>query len=266
MPWQFSMASDIGGRSEQQDRIDRLSSASGDTHLVIVADGMGGHRDGALAAEKVIETAREHFHAGPTPDPGAFLEGLCLESHRAINNLGEDEQRSPGSTCVMLYLNGPEAYWAHVGDSRMYHFRGGELLNRTCDHSVAQLLVSEGRLNEADAASSPMQNQLYMRLGGNNMPIPELGASIVEDSEFFLLCSDGFWSRVTPAEVAECLRKYPLENDAAKVLVELARERGGSDGDNISLAITRWESGAAGTDRGLLAKLRAYLPWRRAAR
>ena len=71
---------------------------------------------------------------------------------------------------------------------------------------------------------------------------------------------------MTPAEVAECLRKYPLEDDAAKVLVELARERGGSDGDNISLAITRWESGAAGTDRGLLAKLRAYLPWRRAAR
>ena len=159
--------------------------------------------DGALAAEKVIETAREHFHAGPTPDPGAFLEGLCLESHRAINNLGEDEQRSPGSTCVMLYLNGPEAYWAHVGDSRMYHFRGGELLNRTCDHSVAQLLVSEGRLNEADAASSPMQNQLYMRLGGNNMPIPELGASIVEDSEFFLLCSDGLSGMCSDEELLE---------------------------------------------------------------
>ena len=263
MPWQFSMASDIGGRSEQQDRIDTLSSEHGDTHLVIVADGMGGHRNGALAAEKVIETARAYFNAGPAPDPGAFLEALCLESHKAINDLGEDEKRSPGSTCVLLYLSGPEAYWAHVGDSRMYHFREGELINRTLDHSVAQLMVAQGKMDAEDAGSSALQNQLYMRLGGNNTPVPELGASAVEDREFFMLCSDGFWARVTPQEVTDCLRRHPLEEDAARQLVELARERGGSDGDNISLAITRWESGKPRHGRDLLARLRLLFPWHR---
>ena len=146
MPWQFSMASDIGGRSEQQDCLEMLSSDSGDTHLVVVADGMGGHRDGALAARTVIETARRHFNSGRTSDPQTFLQGLCLESHQAISDLGGNEQRSPGSTCVLLYLDGPEAYWAHVGDSRLYHFRNGKLLNLTQDHSVAQLMVSQGRL------------------------------------------------------------------------------------------------------------------------
>lgn len=265
MPWQFSMASDIGGRSEQQDRIDTLSSENGDSHLVIVADGMGGHRDGALAAQKVIETARERFNAGSLPDPRAFLEELCLESHKAIIDLGADEQRSPGSTCVLLYLNGPEAYWAHVGDSRMYHFRDGELLNRTRDHSVAQLMVAQGRMDEADVDSSALQNQLYMRLGGSNTPEPELGASLVEDSEFFMLCSDGFWARVSLEEVVEYVREHPLDTDVAGHLVEMARERGGSDGDNISLALTRWVSGKAPEDSSLLARLRSFFSWRRPA-
>jgi serine/threonine protein phosphatase PrpC len=259
------MASDIGGRSEQQDRIDTLSSANGNTHLVIVADGMGGHKDGALAAQKVIETARERFDAGPLPYPGAFLKELCLEAHRVINDLGADEQRSPGSTCVLLYLNGPEAYWAHVGDSRMYHFRDGELLNRTRDHSVAELMVAQGKLDEAEVDSSALQNQLYMRLGGSNTPEPELGASLVEDSEFFMLCSDGFWARVSLDEVVEYVRDHPLEDNVAERLVEIARERGGSDGDNISLALTRWVSGKAPAESGLLSRLRSFFSWRRPA-
>jgi serine/threonine protein phosphatase PrpC len=104
-----------------------------------------------------------------------------------------------------------------------------------------------------------------MRLGGNNTPVPELGASVVEDREFFMLCSDGFWARVTPKEVTDCLRKHPLEGDAARQLVELARERGGSDGDNISLALTRWVSGKAPAESGLLARLRSFFAWRRPA-
>ena len=259
MPWQFSIASDIGGRSEQQDRIDTLSSKSGDSHLVIVADGMGGHRDGALAAQTVIETAKHRFNGGSMPDPHAFLEDLCLESHQSISSLGGDKQRAPGSTCVLLYLNGPEAYWAHVGDSRMYHFRSGELLNRTRDHSVAQLMVTQGQLSEAELETNALQNQLYMCLGGNNTPVPELGASVVGDSEFFMLCSDGFWAKVSPEEVVECLREHPIEEDGARRLVDMARERGGSDGDNISLALGRWDAGRGWSHRGLLARLRSFL-------
>ncbi|HYQ73117.1 MAG TPA: protein phosphatase 2C domain-containing protein [Gammaproteobacteria bacterium] len=258
MSWHSSMASDIGGRKEQQDCLDKLSVNGNDSHLFIVADGMGGHRDGALAARTVIETARQRLTDEQLADPRAFLKSLCLESHQAINELGGDGERSPGSTCILLYVNGPEAYWAHVGDSRLYHFRNGELLNRTQDHSVAQLMVDRGQLDEADVAGNALQNQLYMRLGGDKTPQPEFGASEIEANDTFMLCSDGFWAYITPEEAVSILERLPPDEDGAAHLVALARERGGGSGDNISLALTRWipEKSAAG--KGMLSKLRSF--------
>ena len=258
MSWQFSMASDIGGRKEQQDCLDRLNLNGDNSHLVIVADGMGGHRDGALAARTVIETARHRLGSDKPSDPRAFLKSLCLESHQAINNLGGEDERSPGSTCILLYVNGPEAYWAHVGDSRLYHFRNGELVNRTQDHSVARLMVEQGRLKEGDTAVNALQNQLYMRLGGDKTPQPEFGASEIEPDDTFMLCSDGFWAYITPEEAVSILDDLPPDEDGAARLVAIAKERGGSRGDNISLALTRWvpEKSAAGS--GLLSRLRGY--------
>jgi len=258
MSWQFSLASDIGGRTEQQDCLDKVSLNGSDSHLVIVADGMGGHRDGALAARTVIDTARQHLSEDKLADPRAFLKSLCLESHQAINELGGDEQRSPGSTCILLYVNGPEAYWAHVGDSRLYHFRNGELLNRTQDHSVAQLMVEQGRMSEADVAGNPLQNQLYMRLGGDKTPQPEFGASEIEADDIFMLCSDGFWSYITPEEAVSTLKTLPPDEDSAAHLVAIARERGGSSGDNISLALTRWVPDKSSGGRGMLSRLRSF--------
>ena len=259
MPWQFSLASDIGGRSEQQDCLDMLSSESGDTHLVVVADGMGGHRDGALAARTVIDTARRRFNSGPVPDPRAFLRELCLESHQGISAFGGNAPRSPGSTCVVLYLNGPEAYWAHVGDSRLYHFRKGKLLNRTQDHSVAQLMVAQGRLKESDTAVSALQNQLYMRLGGSEVPDPDCGASEVEANDMFMLCSDGFWSSVEPQEVVDRMEGMSVDDEVAGSLVEVARQRGGAAGDNISLVLMRWTPDRAASNTGLLARVLAMM-------
>jgi len=257
MSWQFSLASDIGGRTEQQDCLDKLSLNGSDSHLVIVADGMGGHRDGARAARTVIDTARQRLSEDPLADPRAFLKSLCLESHQAINELGGNDERSPGSTCILLYVNGPEAYWAHVGDSRLYHFRNGELLNRTQDHSVAQLMVEQGRMNEADVAGNPLQNQLYMRLGGDKTPQPEFGASEIEADDIFMLCSDGFWAYITPEEAVTTLKHLPPDEDGAAHLVAIARKRGGSSGDNISLALTRWAPEKSNGGGGLLSRLRS---------
>jgi serine/threonine protein phosphatase PrpC len=254
MPWQFSMASDIGGRSEQQDCMELLGLDNGETHLVVVADGMGGHRDGALAARTVVETARRHFNGGAIPDPRAFLHGLCLESHRAISDLGGDERLPPGSTCVVLYLDGPEAYWAHVGDSRLYHFRKDKLLGHTQDHSVAQLMAARGRAQGSGAGTSTLQNQLYMCLGGKDTPDPDFGASEVEPDDVFMLCSDGFWSSVEPEEVLKSLETLPIENDGAGSLVAMAKERGGGTGDNISLALLRWNPDSSGCQQGLKAR------------
>ena len=253
------MASDIGGRNEQQDSIDLLSSDIDNSHLIIVADGMGGHEGGALASQLVVETAKHHFNNGRDPDPETFLKKLCLESHDAISALGSEGQRAPGSTCVLLYLQGTEACWAHVGDSRLYHFSNNRLQQQTCDHSVVQLMVERGDMSEAEALTSSLQNQLYMCLGGNNIPEPDIDAHTAAHNELFILCSDGFWSCVEPEEVLACLKKQSFDEDCAARLVELARERGGSDGDNISLALIRYTGGRKRTLGNMLTKLVDYI-------
>jgi len=238
LTWRFGIGSDIGGREEQQDRAEILTSAAADAHLVVLADGMGGHHGGALAAQAVVDASRQLFEAEVVDDPTTALERYCLQAHRAVTGLGEHGGQTPGSTCVLLYIAGDEAYWAHVGDSRLYHFRKGKLLNRTRDHSLVQLLVARGELAEEEMATSPLQNQLYMRLGGNEPPQPELGSADVQQGDAFVLCSDGFWESVGDEEVAAILSRDDLEQAVAE-LVGLASERGGRGGDNISMAIAQ---------------------------
>lgn len=250
MPWQFATATDIGGRSEQQDRLAIVDSPEGDSHLLILADGMGGHRDGAAAAQTVVDTARTRFSAGAVEDPRSFLDGLCAEADLAIRALEPGPGGAPGSTCVMLYVLDAEAYWVHVGDSRLYHIREGEPVYRTRDHSKAQLLRDQRVAGQSGAAESA--NQLYMCLGGTNPVAPDFNASGVRHNDLFILCSDGFWGHVEPLEVAGRLEGVPLRNEQARDLVEMARHRGNGSGDNMSLALARWEGAASSATRRLL--------------
>lgn len=238
MRWRFGTASDIGGRGEQQDRVEIIPSQDEYGYLLVVADGMGGYQGGARAAQAVIDTARRFFETGNVTDPLNSLERLCAEAHQSVLAIGGQEGQPPGSTCVFLYVSKDEACWAHVGDSRLYHFRNGKLLTRTLDHSMVQLLVSRGEMAEADMANSPLQNQLYMRLGGKQQPNPEFGAAEVQQGDLFMLCSDGFWEMVDPEEVRAIAAKDGLEA-AGKRLVHLARDRGGKDGDNITVAMAQ---------------------------
>lgn len=238
MEWKFSTASDIGGRDEQQDRVEIIASPNKSCYLVVVADGMGGYKDGAIAAQTVVDTARHFLETESVTDPFESLRKLCAQAHQAIVDIGELEFQPPGSTCVFLYLADDEACWAHIGDSRLYHFRNGRQLTRTLDHSMVQMLVSRGDMAEAEMATSPLQNQLYMRLGGKQWPNPELGAAEVQKGDLFVLCSDGFWESIDSNELQRVLLKTDLE-DAADRLVHLAKQRGGSNGDNIAVAMAQ---------------------------
>ncbi len=238
MRWRFGIASDIGDRAEQQDRAAIVESSDGDDYLVAVADGMGGYQGGALAAQAVIDAATPFFETAIVSDPLSSLGALCSEAHRAIVQIGEHGGQSPGSTCVLLYLSADEACWVHVGDSRLYHFRKKRLVTRTLDHSMAQVLVSRGETAETEIADSPLQNQLYMRLGGTQEPDPEFGAAEVQPGDLFMLCSDGFWASVDPQEVAAVMSEDDLQA-AAERLVQLAKERAGSGGDNITVAMAQ---------------------------
>ena len=240
MSWHIAKASFIGGRREQQDRVTILSAASGVSHLVVVADGMGGHKQGALAAQKVVDTAESLFFNSPLSDPVDILRELCFNAHREIQNIDKRERPFPGSTIVAAYLTKHHAWWAHIGDSRLYHIQNGEVRERTLDHSIAQLLVTRGEIDEGDLATSKFQNQLYMSLGGEQEPQPEFGYSKLDSGDILVLCTDGFWSDVTPAEITDAVATDGLNDEVVEKLAELATERGGQKGDNCTIAIAQY--------------------------
>jgi len=251
MRWQFGKTSDLGGRTEQQDRVEILTDASAETHLLVLADGMGGHHNGARAAQAIVDTAKRLFE-GRVEDPDGFLAELCVECHGELATIGAAEERSAGSTCVLLYLNAERAHWAHVGDSRLYLFRNGELIDRTFDHSVRRLMIEQGRIREGDPEAAQLQNQLYMRLGGAQLPKPDLGFIDVKPGDLFMLCSDGLWGQIAPEEALASLAGRSPQK-ASEHLAAIAKERGGPEGDNISVALASWPSPKRKS--GLIAKL-----------
>jgi len=228
--WQFASATDIGGRSEQQDRLLVNADPAGGSQLLVVADGMGGHNDGALAAEMVIRAAAAGLGAGPLQDPLVQMREMLIGVHRHIAALQPDAPHAPGSTCVMLYLEGCSAYWAHVGDSRLYHLREGRSIFVTCDHRAVD-------------SSDPGGNQgLYMCLGGRNPLQPETTACEVMPGDLFYLCSDGFWQATPPEQVAAALTGSGDLQEATSRLVAETSRRNGAAGDNISLVVARYQA------------------------
>jgi serine/threonine protein phosphatase PrpC len=244
MAWDVAKADAIGGRDEQQDRVEILSERG--RHLLIVADGLGGHRGGAAAAAAVVDTARAVWPAqlnAPQP-PAEFLAALIAEAHRRINGIAADGGEDPRSTCALLYLDDGAAHWAHVGDSRIYRFRGGALVERSRDHSVVQLQVDLGRVAEADMATHPDQNRLTQSLGGTKAPEPGLGSAPIAAGDAYLLCSDGLWESVSTDDMAAALAAGALAT-AARRLVANAARRGGAEGDNVSVALARMGAGGS---------------------
>lgn len=245
MPWKFGAATDIGGRSEQQDRLAILHSPDNQRHLIVVADGMGGLQEGALAAQTLIDIAAQRFAEHHGNSAFDFLHNICLASHHAISDLAIDAESAPGTTALLLYLNKQTASWMHVGDSRLYHFRKDQLLSRTNDHSLLQIMLGKGQVEAGSAEAIAMQNKLYMRLGSKTIPEPDFNTSSVEDGDLFVLCSDGLWQVLQSDEIIEMLDQHPLDQDGPQYLADLARQRGGTNCDNISLALVQWDGCAS---------------------
>jgi serine/threonine protein phosphatase PrpC len=120
----------------------RGNQKKGNRHLLVVAYGMGGHSGGCFASKSVIAVAKSVWEQEGEVVKNAtkFLQRICELAHESINDYGKKYNRFPHSTCVLLYIDGKQAWWAHLGDSRLYHFRGGKLLRRkeksNCQHDV----------------------------------------------------------------------------------------------------------------------------------
>jgi serine/threonine protein phosphatase PrpC len=147
---------------------------------------------------------------------------------------------TPRTTCVACVIQAGHAYWAHVGDSRLYLFRGGKLVAETRDHSKVQYLVDQGFISAQEAVTHPERNRIFSCLGGLTEPTVDLGQRTqLEEGDLIVLSTDGFWSTVKKEEIASVLADTPVL-EASPVLMAEAERRGGDEGDNVSAIIVRW--------------------------
>ncbi len=235
-----------GDRPYQQDQVEFIAhDRTPGCALAVLADGMGGKSGGRKAADQVIMVAKQLYQpfAPATEDAEALLKQLVIESHQMIRLTAMTAEEEPHST-IAAFMVGPDRHccMAHAGDSRIYQFRGAELVQRTFDHSLVQRMVDEGRIREEEANTHPQSNLLTGCLGTSQDPplsVINLGSLAVGDT--MLACSDGLWHYFTPKELGAIVHSL-TPRDASEMLVAKARQRARGGGDNISLALVRVES------------------------
>jgi serine/threonine protein phosphatase PrpC len=232
-----------GGRTYNQDRLGHWQTA--ESTLLVVADGMGGHANGDVAAQLVVEHLGAEFERAARPriaDPDLFLYRRIAGAHallgRAARARGFDEV--PRTTIAACVVQGARAYWLHVGDSRLYHIRADRVIARTKDHTRVQRLLDEGRIGAQDVHVHPERNVLLQCLGGPVPPrvVPATSAAL-EPGDVLLLCSDGLWGPVAEEELARELAAGDLDA-ALERLVERAERAAGRHGDNVSAIALAW--------------------------
>ncbi|MGA9852886.1 MAG: protein phosphatase 2C domain-containing protein [Gammaproteobacteria bacterium] len=234
-----------GNRNENQDRVRIVTS---ETRLLLtVADGMGGHVGGDVAAETAVETLVRAFQdSDEILEPAEFLRRSITDAHQAVVALGEelDPELRPRTTITACLVTAGMVRWAHVGDSRVYFIRDGEVLARTRDHSAVEILAQQGLLGDADVAMHPLRNFVDQCLGGD----PELPTIDISDphpllaGDVVLLCSDGFWAPFNDTQLARSLAEK-LELQASLDTLALEAElRTTPVSDNITAAALRWPS------------------------
>lgn len=253
MKYQLAYHSIAGGRATNQDRV--LVSERDNAVLLVLADGLGGHAGGAMAAEILARTAQHAFEAVRQPlitKPSAFLALTVMQAYKAIVAYGEqqDPPISPRTTCVLCLVQNGYAYWAHVGDSRLYHYRNHQVLSRTLDHTMIEQMHIDGVLSEEEMKRHPDKARLLKAVGGPRPPSITLGEeTVLAPGDRLLLCTDGVWEALTGDELSGYLRFDSLEEGIEEMLLA-AENRMKQKADNLSAIAFRWDD-AITTERPL---------------
>jgi serine/threonine protein phosphatase PrpC len=234
-----------GDRAGNEDRVGY--SYSRDVLLMCIADGMGGHLQGEVAAEIAVTEITRRFQQearNRLRKPFDFLVSAIQSAHRAIVSHAVEHNllECPRTTCVACIVQAGCAYWAHAGDSRLYVLRRGELLAATQDHSRVQQLIDAGELTPEAAARHPDRNKIFSCLGGVVPPQISAGRELkLEVGDTILLSTDGFWAQIPPTLIGTMLRKQDVTALLPALLAE-AQRRAAGESDNLSVVAMTWES------------------------
>lgn len=231
-----------GGRETNEDRMGYCFTR--EAGLFALADGMGGHPEGEVAAHIALQTLAALFQRDARPvldDPQRFLHDAIVIAHQQLLRYAASKGLSdtPRTTVVACILQGNQAWWAHCGDSRLYLVRAGRLIARTRDHSYSELQEALGRVGRGVEAFN--RNVLFTCLGSPGKPMVDCqGPIVLEPGDRLLLCSDGLWGSVEDHEIVHHLAEQSIA-EVVPELVEQALRRGGVRGDNVTVLAVEWE-------------------------
>ncbi len=226
-----------GGRRYNEDSVGARSYPDGD--LFVVADGLGGHLHGEMASACAVKSILESFDW--ETDPRDALEKALAQANEDILSMQEEEHAKMKSTAVCLLLRDDQAYWAHVGDSRLYYLHKGEVAAYTADHSVAYKKYLAGEITRTQIATDEDQSSLLRALGNPRRSQCDCGGAWepLSNGDGFLLCSDGMWEYLRDQEILIDLLKTETAKEWAQMLLLRAMERIEPGNDNLSLITVR---------------------------
>lgn len=242
MQVEIGRTSRLGNREINQDRLAAFVKEEG--IVLVLGDGLGGRPGGEIAAQALMDTIETELEMHPLPaeDPPRFLHELLRRAHRSVLMTGheQDPPLAPGTTAVLCLVQNGKAWWAHVGDSRLYLFRDGLPIYRTQDHSYVEQLYQEGLIPLSKRQGHPMRNFVTQCIGLNPGE-PEVSVSnsiALQQGDVLLLCSDGFWEPLDDALIGSSLDSGNLR-DVIDKLAEQAEQYSYPHSDNTSAIAAR---------------------------
>ena len=228
-----------GGRLKNEDRMGYCYTR--ESGLFVLADGMGGHPEGEVAAQLALQTVSALFQREARPQvrhSGEFLAAALMAAHQQILRYASERGMldTPRTTLVAAVVQQSAISWVHCGDSRLYVVRGGQLLTRTRDHSyIEQAAAGVIRLEQVN------RNILFTCLGSPTKPVYDVsGPLALQQGDKVLLCSDGLWGSLEDLDIVAELAHKPVA-DAVPDLVEAALRTGGPQSDNVTVVALEWE-------------------------
>ncbi|MBR4451407.1 MAG: serine/threonine-protein phosphatase [Clostridia bacterium] len=243
----FSRISKPGSRPVNEDCVAGIKKDN--KYLFILCDGLGGHGSGDVASGTAAESFSQEFEKYSGDIIGFFKEAYI----RAQENIGmrqqtDDSMSAMKTTVVALIIDGEVAGWSHIGDSRLYYFAQGNLVSRTADHSVPQMLYKSGEIEESEIRFHPDRNKLLRALGdtAGNPQYTVSDVLVLEDDSAFLLCSDGFWEYITEDTMVKSLiESADADEWLRKMSEEVEKNNCGKKSDNYSAVAVMIKGGTA---------------------